>query len=298
MNEPLSINALEDLALQLRKHAEPQPRSRRRWTLAVAMPATAVLGAVAVLVLSSGARPVDAAAEARAVLNLDDTILHYTYVATHTLKAGDQRTKSEPQSEGSVWIASDRYRYLDPHHRQSGRLNGRQESSFIDGVATTYTAGAHSQRVTVGITDPDAAIAPDFAGLSTDLRSGLARGTITDLGTRTYAGRDVRRLRIVQKRGNRGSTITITYDVDPSTFAPRHIREVGVFKGRATTLTAITEARITQFQRLPRTAKNLQLFVIPIPPGTAITKYQAVPGRRGTRKICARPAKPGVPLCP
>lgn len=295
MSDRLDIDALEELALQLRRHAEPQPVSRQRRTLAILAPVAVGLGVLAVLVLPAGGRPVDALAAARGVLNPKNTILTYTYVATTRFPA--------PQpplvTEATVWSSTDRWRYLNPHLLQSGRSNGRQESSFVDGVATTFTAGARSQRVVEGITDPRAAMARDLFGLSLDLRVVLDRGAVRDLGTQRYAGREVRRLLSVERRGKiHRIENRITYDVDPGTFEPRHVHVVSTFQGRTSRSTIITDARIVRFQRLPRTDANLRLFTIPIPPGTSITKYQAIPGRSGTRKVCARPRQPEVPLCP
>lgn len=301
MSEPLEIDALEDLALELRRHADPRPVSRRRRALVVLAPAAAALGVLAVLVLpGGGARPVDALAEARAALDPKDTILHYEYAATHTSHFYGQRHQQPPVStEGTVWSTAGRWRYLNPHYLQSGRSNGRQESSFADGVGTGYTAGARSQRVTEGITDPAAATPPDMFGVALDLRAVLTRGAVADLGMQVYAGRKVRRLQSVQRRGRIHRPVyRITYDVDPTTFTPRHIRVALRFQGRTERSRYTTDVRVVRFERLPRTPANLRLLTIPVPPGTAVTKSTTVPGRKGVRKVCARPKQPGLPLCP
>lgn len=303
----LPIDALEELALQLRARSDgagpgrgpraerPRADASRRRAIAALAPVAATAAVVALVVLPGGAGPADALARARSAIDPAGTILHYSYTTDTTFRAPGQRL---PRTGATVWPTAGRWRFRNPRHLVNRRSTGAQESSFGGGVMTVYTEGAHSRRVTVGITDPRAAIAPDFFG-SQDLRAVLARGAVRDLGVHLRDGRRVRRLLSVERRGQvRVITNRIVYDVDPESFAPRHIHIVSTFRGRHSSGESTDDIRVVAFERLPRTAANLRLLTIPIPPGTALTRYRAFTGRYGTRTLCARPRRSGLPLCP
>lgn len=310
---------LDDFGARLERAAAQAPvPARRRWAFG-AGGTLAVAGAAAVIILAvGGGAPggrLDAVAEARAALSPRGKIVHL--VLSPAFQIGGSKLTSGPRMETWTAVSPPRWRLRQTLPRgvsmsRRGRLvavRGVQEFSYGHGSQRTYTAQFDELLVQRGFTDRGPAARPptllqlggrDPADV---LRSMLGQGRLRDSGERTVRGRKVRRL-VGESRVDARSTRTLTYDVDPDTFAP--------VAGSLTNRTRISPGHtqksvfsfvVTRYAVFPDTARYAHLLK---PPTTAKTKViirSAAALRRDQARMRAaakkcRPTKGGNTRCP
>lgn len=293
---------LDGFGLQL-KHAQRPRRRRRALTAAVASLAVAALLVLVALPGTPAHRDLDAVAQARAALSAHGELV-YLRITSRTTGVG-VRIGVQPRGPNVTeqWVASNppRWRYTQFFQRPATGKQVREQFSYSKGTQSFYSSAAKRLTRRTGLSDRgQAAKTPGPLGgdPQTDLRSLLASGDVTDAGLRTTDGRSVRRLVARQQRRGRLS-MTLTYDVDSSTFAP-----VGgslVFHGlpgqprsAAVTTTFVVDA----YRRLPLTPKTQKLLDIPIPPGTQVITIPAHRNESGKCRVSPDGKKRVCPVTP
>jgi hypothetical protein len=299
--------------------AAGQPsRPRRRWLFGLSGGVVVAGAATAAILLAVGggaAGPrLDAVAQAREALAPKGKIVHIVVRSRFLMGR-----LNVPVARTEMWTAASPLRWRlrqDLTKSNSGtfrdgrfvKLRGVQELSYGGGSQRTYSAQFDELRVQRGYSDRSLAVRPpsllqlEGSDPADTLRLLLERGRLRDLGLRTtVSGRHVRRLVGVSHR-TPTSTQTLTYDVDPDTFAPVQGTLVD-----AETRHGLPSRRTTfvvdRYQTFPDTPANAHLLRPATTPKTkviirstaALRKDQAA--QRAWRKRC-RPMKRGGMKCP
>lgn len=286
-----------------------------------------VLGAVAAaaglsvgaLVLSGGpAERLSVVAQAEAALAPKPGILHIRATVTDESRSGGSSIAHVP---GSFRQRYEQWRTTHPD-RWREKIYGSRREAPRDGVMrpvvepteTAYADGAESHyRPIDGVLHTVTGFAPshgarqvgifsDRRGASLEqLREMFERGALEDRGATSVDGRVARRL--VGRANDRfGSTITVDYAVDPSSFAPiRMTTAVRTQPGRhGLGRGMVFRQRIDfeVFETLPGIPANERLLRIEPVPGTQITSETLEQARAaarardvmsGTRNVTSRP---------
>jgi hypothetical protein len=248
------LDAFGDRLADASANRSARLRRRRSLVFIGALPAGTVVAVVALLV-SSG-RQLDPVAEARAALAPPGEIVYMKI--TSTLIAPKTSHPTPPQTT-EQWSATD-----PPRWRFVQRIQpGREEFAYAHGAQSYYNADRDRLQVRTGYSDrgPGARV-PSLLGLGSgdvqaDLRSMLAGGKVTDMGTARVGGRTVRRLVSERLQGQHFRTRLI-YDVDPRSFAPVQATLSTTFPH----MHFVTRMHIDDYKRIPLNARTVALLQI------------------------------------
>ncbi|MTD44463.1 hypothetical protein GKE82_09205 [Conexibacter sp. W3-3-2] len=268
---------LDDFGAQVSRVAAPDPDPVRppRRRLALGLGGTAVAAAAivaAVLAVGGGAagERLDAVAEAQAALNPEGGIVHLRLRSSDvpTRGPGDATVVSETWSDpaADAW----RTRSAGSAPADGEEPQGPLEMSYADGTLRVYVTNIDTLRVQ-RIDPADGPVMPldGLEGLGPDpvqgLRDALARGEFRDEGEVSSGGRTVRRLVATDVTDARSRTIT--YDVDPESFAPVAGR---VVVRTSDGLEVVRSFTVPVFETLEGSAENRRLLDIPTTADTRV----------------------------
>lgn len=318
---PLAVGDFDLPATDDVVQRQPARSRRRRWPLiAGTAGALAAAGIAAVLVVGIGSSgKLDVVAEARAALVPSGQILHLEVLVDPKTIAGGREIQERGQAalvqRVEQWSTDDPVRFRTKYHasRETSKFPGHPrthlqsqiEIAWADRASTYYDADRGSMN-TVTKLNPNSSASklkalPGADESLGDLKGLLDRGRLADRGFATVAGKRVRRLTGKTDK-DWGGAGTVTYDIDPQTFAPIRItvqmqRPNGRLpdgRMRPSRWTMIWTATIVKYERLPLTAQTEQLLRIHPPAGTKITSRTLGEARaegRRARRAEVREAK-------
>ncbi|HEX4108535.1 MAG TPA: hypothetical protein VHX88_10395 [Solirubrobacteraceae bacterium] len=276
---------MDEFGARLHLAAEGQRGAALRWPgvrpPAVRRPAAVALaggavasGAAAALLLAARGGPLDVVARADAALAPSGQIAH---IALTTWIAPESGGSASPPTTTEEWSTADPQRWrvaqeLPPGASgdASGPIVGLEEFAYADGVQSTYIAQRNTLKEVTGVTDEE----PPPGFVLTQLQSMLADGELADAGTMQVGGRTVREL---TGHSPTWGGSTVTYQVDPSTFAPISGSVTFLWNGGAPlwkggpVRSATIDFSVGSYQLLPDTAANERLLSIPTSSSPTVT---------------------------
>lgn len=296
--DPRAQGRIEDGVRERLRAAGPVPRpsgARARRRIVPVAAALAVVGLVVLALLGRGAtgERLDAVAAARAALSPSHAIVRMTFVtrrsAGHGAPPVTERTESWTASSPPRWhqrtFTTETRNYVQ-RHGHLVRVRGPYESSYAPTELQTYSRQFHELQILTHI-PASTPTAQAHLGIqltgndpAANLRHQLDYGHLQDLGTVTgTGGRAVRRLRSITQL-SRAVTETLTYDVDPKTFAPvagsMTAHDTRPARNRAPRIDIALSFTVTSYELLPDTARNAHVLQIRVPTGTTTTRRRAI----------------------
>jgi hypothetical protein len=267
---------LDDFGRQLDHAASRRrrPPSARR-PLWIGLALATVAGIAVVLAGGGGTARLDVVAQAQAALSPPGGLVYM--VTTTRVEAPGRTLVQPPPLPTQQWSTGtpERWRMAQnlPAHGNIhvvgpyGQVVGREEFSFANGTTEYYAREPNVLEITSGLSSDGPAATDLTAPLGTDpvveLRSMLDSGRLHDAGTRTLAGRAVRRLVGEESRGAKPPW-PIEYDVDASTFRPVQVaiqmRTQSPAAPQTGTLTMIET--VERYERLPLNPRTVRLLTI------------------------------------
>ena len=307
---------LDDFGERLARTSPPH-RSRTPALAAGALALAAVVAALLLLPGTRAGRRLDVVAEARAALAPPGEVVHLRIV-TGASRVGLQPLLSRKTDQ---WSAVDPPRWriaqtlsgdgsAQVFNGLRSPVSGRQEVSYAHGVERTYLAEHDLLTRVEGFSDsgPAAKVPSPLGGdPATDLRALLSHGRARDAGVVRVGGRDVRRI-VVEQASSPRLRSDLTYDVDPTTFAPiRGVVRVRFLPPgdrrhpRPRPLVSAVTFTVTAYERISLDATSAKLLRIQTTPRTKVVVVTAAQRRRkeGTKAMggrCRRSAT-GATVC-
>ena len=312
----------DDLIAAEERFSSRRKRQRRRGLrLGGAAAGLAAAGTVAVLVVGGSApRQIDVVAEARAALAPKPGILHIRGVVTDESTSGGKSIRHVPGSFRQRW---EQWRATDPSRWRVKVYGSKRQVRRGDIVLpavepseTAFAAGAEShyrplERQLHTVTGfsarhgdrPMGVFSGRRGGSLEQLRAMFERGQLDDRGPTSVGGRPARRL-VGRSNDRFGSTLTVDYAVDPSSFAPirvtTSVRTPGGRHGLGRGMVFRQRIDFEVFETLKATPANERLLRIEPAPGTESTTQTLAQARAmnrardlmsGTRKLTRRPRR-------
>jgi hypothetical protein len=240
---------LDDFEHRLQLAADRRARPARRPILVTGAAVATAAAAAAIVVPPGGSHRLDVLGEAQAALAPRGQILHFVVRASYY---GGTRLNTVHAATFEQWSATApaRWRVITsfPGSRTQQAWAGGRQSTLWDG-RLTVRRGVKNLDPYVG---PPASLGGDPIGT---IRGLLARGAVREAGNASVDGRATRRLIGTVRVGR--APAEVTYDVDPTTFAPIAARFE--FHDGQTNV----RVRFATFERLPSTTASAKLLKIP-----------------------------------